>query len=211
MTIRKSLALAIALVGLTLAGTANAAIIFSDDFDGEGPWSLDFDSFSQWTVSDGTVDLIGVGTPYDFLPGNGLYVDMDGSSGNAGKLTSIAINLAAGTYTLQFDLAGNQRNGSTESVTVQVNMGSLVSDSISLAQNADFTTFQYTFSVAAPTVVNLSFEGAGGDNVGMLLDNVSVSIPEPGTLALLGLGLVGAGFARRRERRAALHTPESAR
>jgi hypothetical protein len=205
MTLRKSFALVLALAGLTVAGTANAAIIFSDDFDGEngGAWQLDFSSFSQWTVSDGTVDLIGLGSPYDFLPGNGLYVDMDGTSNNAGKLTSIAINLAAGTYTLKFDLAGNRRNGSTESVTVQVNMGSLVNDVISLSQNAPFTTYEYTFTVAAPTVVNLSFEGAGGDNIGMLLDNVSVSIPEPGTLALLGLGLVGAGLARRRAARCA--------
>ena len=202
MSLRKSLAIVLALAGFALAGTANAAIIFSDDFDTEngGSWQLNFGGFTQWTVSDGTVDLIGAGSPYDLLPGNGLYVDMDGSTTNAGKMTSIAINLVAGTYTLQFDLAGNQRNGGTESVTVQVNMGPLVSDSISLPQNAPFTTYQYTFSVAAPTAVNLSFEGAGGDNFGMLLDNVSVSVPEPGTLALLGLGLVGAGLARRRRR-----------
>ena len=199
MTIRKSLAILVALAGLSLAGAANAAIIFSDNFDAEngGTGVINYASFAKWTVSDGTVDLIGNGY-FDFLPGNGLYVDMDGTSNNAGKLTSIAINLAAGTYTLQFDLAGNRRNGATESVTIQVNMGSLLNEVISLPQNAPFTTYQYTFSVAAPTVVNLSFEGAGGDNIGMLLDNVSVSIPEPGTLALLGLSLVGMGLARRR-------------
>jgi hypothetical protein len=49
----------------------------------------------------------------------------------------------------------------------------------------------------------LSFENAGGDNIGMLLDNVKVeqhvaAIPEPQTYALMGMGLLAVGFAARR-------------
>lgn len=76
---------------LTEAGTAQATVLLSDNFNSEngGAGTLNYAGFVNWTVSDGSVDLCGNGF-CDFLPGNGLYVDMDGSTGNAGKLTSVA-------------------------------------------------------------------------------------------------------------------------
>ncbi len=76
-------------------------------------------ALSGWTVSGGTVDLIGVGGA-DLIPGNGSYVDLDGSTSSG--LFSNNVNLIGGTtYTFSFDLAGSQR-GSAE--TVNVNFGS---------------------------------------------------------------------------------------
>ena len=56
--------------------SANAGVIFSDNFNAEngGTGVLNYNSFNNWTVTDGTVDLIGNGF-FDFYPGNGLYVD----------------------------------------------------------------------------------------------------------------------------------------
>ncbi|RME68822.1 MAG: DUF642 domain-containing protein [Alphaproteobacteria bacterium] len=190
-----------------LSAGAQAAVIFMDDFNAEngGTGALNYAGFANWTVSGGTVDLIGNGF-FDFQPGNGLYVDMDGSTSNAGKIeTSASFNLIPGTlYELSFDLAGNHRNAAQESVTVEVGAGSVLSEIFSLGQNVAFTTFTRQFSVGAATSVTISFEGAGGDNIGMLLDNVvlsSVDVPEPATLGLLGVGLLAAPLLRRRMRR----------
>ncbi len=126
-----------------------------------------------------------------------VYLDMDGSSGVAGTIsTSTSLNLAAGTYTLSFDLAGNQRSNAAESVAVTLGA---FSETFSLNRMDPFTTYTRTFTVSDGTY-NLSFAGSGGgDNVGMLLDNVNVSVvPVPGAFLLGSLGL---GFAAWRLKR----------
>jgi hypothetical protein len=69
---------------------SHAQMIFFDNFDANNPG---LNVPSGWTIAKaGTVDLIGVcksNSPFfDNLPGNGCYVDLEGSTNSAGLLKS---------------------------------------------------------------------------------------------------------------------------
>ena len=187
----------LAIAGLLASGLAQAAPIFNDDFDANGLGLNEVPA--GWTVSGGTVDIIGSPSFHVLIPGSGRYIDLDGSTGSAGLL-STSFSLAAGTtYLAEFDLAGNHRYSTAESVTVNFGTASLTA---SLPIETGWTAYTLYFTPSASGSYSLSFQNAGGDNIGMLLDNVSIAaVPEPGTLAMLlaGLGMIGL-IARRRGR-----------
>jgi hypothetical protein len=207
---KRTAALGALLISGLFASQAGASVIFSDDFEGvtSGGSILNWNGGSNWDVMAGTVDLVRSGEYGITCAGGGGYcVDMDGSTRQAGDLVSINVGpLGPGTYTLSYDLSGNQRSlGFTDTVVAYVEFG-VMNWSQSLVWNAGWTSYSRTFTLSALTTpVYLRFAATGGDNIGMLLDNVrleSTSVPEPGTLALLGLGLAGVGLSRRRRARA---------
>lgn len=198
------------LAGLGAGGRAGAAVIFSDNFDAEA-LGLNVTPSNFTIVNGGTVDIIGIGF-FDLLPGNGRYIDLDGSSGAAGSIRSNPglIPLVPGTYALTFDLAGSQRGNSTETVTVDVGTAgdpTAFGTQVYVVTGAEpFTTRTIVFAAPANTDLRVTFTNAGGDNEGALLDNVQVAdfapaaVPEPAGLALVGAGAVGLAGVRRLRR-----------
>jgi RHS repeat-associated protein len=159
-------------------GSANLTRMLLDDtFDTEngGAASLNYANLANWNITRGCVDLIGNGS-FDLFPGNGLYLDLDGSCGLAGRIESkTQFALEPGTYELTFSLGGSQR-GDTNSVTVH--LGEVLTETFTLPTNAGLAPITRSVVVSAPTTARLIFDHAGADNIGLSLDRVRLLAPE---------------------------------
>lgn len=180
-------------VSLSVALPGHAQVIFSDNFNGENP-GLNVVP-TAWTIGNsGTVDLIGVcngNSPFfDNKPGNGCYVDLDGSTSSSGLLKKNFTLTGGIPYFLEFDL------GSSASNTVDVTFGSTMAQ-YALIGSQPFSTRSLVFTPASTASYDLSFLNQGGDNNGAYLDNVKLT-QTPGPLPILGA--VAAARASRRLR-----------
>jgi hypothetical protein len=192
-----------AIFGLILgfwASPGSAAVLFSDNFDST-PDQLNQFSFSNWTVTAGSVDVIGSSpTPnfYDFYPGQGNYVDLNGSTGQFGQLSSNTV-FGPGKYTLSFFLGSSQGgagNVGPGPKTTTVTLGDF-SQSITLASNFGPTLQSFTFTTTGGNLVFTSVPDNGNlaPYIGNILDNVQVSsVPEASTWIMMLIGFAGIGL-----------------
>lgn len=194
-------------LGATGTLPAQASVIFQDTFDTDATRSiLNYNSFANWTVSGGTVDYLRSGG-YDIscMGNTGGCVDLDGSTRDAGRMTSrTSFDFLAGVvYTFEIMASGNQRNTALDGLIMGVTAGGSQTFT-GIAGNMPYAPLTYSFSFANNTRSSIFLEGLGGDNIGIVIDNVALrsapvtSVPEPGTLALFALGLAGVGMAARR-------------
>jgi hypothetical protein len=173
----------------------------NDNFNSEGA-SLNYNSFANWNVTAGSVDVVnGSSNPWGIVCAGGC-VDTDGTTSAAGTLQT-KDSFAPGAYTLSFDISGNQRGGVADSLLV--NFGTY---SETFLKNASDPFEHITRNVTLSAIAALIFSGQGGDNVGILLDNVAVRTlqnPLPGALFLFATGLGALGLLGwRRKRKNAL-------
>lgn len=195
-----------AVLSLATSLPATASIVFQENFSGYGPTTVleapDSTFRGNWTSSGGNVDYLAQGSAYgDLCPPGANCVDLAGNSPFA-AVFSIAQTFAAGVYNVFFQLSGSNR-GTEE--TVKITFGSIVryltlgSDKVGNQGNfgGDFIGIH-----VGPGGTVLSFENAGGGNVGAILKTVvvetaAVPLPAAGGLMLLGMGALAALRRRR--------------
>jgi len=174
--IRRSFALLLLALPLACSSsTAPPAVLLVENFNAEngGVYALNYAGFTNWDVTTGSVDLVGTPPYDDFLPHTqGMYVDLDGSSGAAGLLRSKAsFDLPPGTYRLEFKMAGTPRDNQPAN-TVNVSVGEFFHETITLESYAPLSTYVRTFKVRSRGTAHLQFEQLGGDNYGNFIDDI---------------------------------------
>ena len=214
---------------LVLAAPAQAALIFFDnraDFELASGLSGITEDFEEANVGVGTVE--GTGNPLDattddgvFSPGDiaaGLSLSTsdptdvllvlgDGAFGPGNKiftedfaaLTILSLNPAV--TAIGFDLFAGGDSATLDIALFDAVGGALGATSVTGVNGATATFFGVISDMGAIGQLNIGVPG-----VTEIIDNVTfgnavaTQLPEPGTLALFGLGLLGLGIAVRRRR-----------
>jgi hypothetical protein len=212
---------------------AHAGTVYSNNFDSEngGNSALNYNSFNGLTVTNGTVDLVKSG---DFgitcAGGSGACVDLDGTSFDAGLVSSNSYGFNAGQrVALSLLFSGNQRNAPPpDSFTMRfdftgpisgtfgyesstfgtstaafTNQSSLTLTVSNIQPNFAFTDLTFFFDPTSGGSTTFALQDGGNDNIGVVIDNLSLSVgavPEPATWAMMlaGFGLAGMAVRRRR-------------
>ena len=158
-----------------------------------------------WTVLDNSVDVVNNQGSFAITPhGGSQLVDLVGVGSLGGIYQSFA-TVVGQTYSLTFYYANNFYSQVNPSAAVEVGDGpgldtllsATVSHSGSTASNVDWTEYSNLFT-ADSALTTLSFDTiVGGNNGGILLDDVSVNVattPLPSTWTMLIAAFVGLGF-----------------
>ncbi|MBX2850110.1 MAG: PEP-CTERM sorting domain-containing protein [Phycisphaeraceae bacterium] len=216
MTFSKALLLGCA--GMFAVGSASAAIIVDDDVEGNGDAAATVGTVTVgWGGWDGNTTDPYFGILGAAVDGTGVLETLDGAipfvDNNGPQTVTYGGTLAAGTYTVEIQMVnwGNKTGGvgGTGFPTLgDITLAGLTPDSISdpgndaniASSDDEVWTLTYVVGAGAAEIGNdlaLVVTNDGDNTTNYGIDHVRIDyVPEPGSLALLGLG--GLLIVRRR-------------
>ena len=202
---------------LGVSGLANATLIY--DFDTTAVAAFGAGPYGSVTLTqngsdvDVTVDLladmnfVNTGGPHSIFTFNATdvvasditLVKFDGSSNSNITIVTPGENTPYGTFTFMLDCTAGKTacpNGSPgqtlDPLTFTV-LNALELDLVGLSTGGNPNSY-----FAADVICNAGSCGTGATGTIAVTGGPRTNVPEPGTLALLGIGLVGLGIGRRR-------------
>lgn len=206
----------VATLGLMAGTSANATILTFDDIPGTEniQTSLTYEGFSFSSTHFHTFGCGHVGyetsafnnsTHLGYESGRGSPIVMSRSDGEAFSLVSLdasefyAVNNPDRPNADILDITGYLLGGGT--VSYQLRLDGLVDGIFGPLEDFEHFSLPDLFTnVTSIVFTGLRLNGSSG---GINIDNLEVldrvSVPEPATLGLFGMGLLGLGFARRRK------------
>jgi hypothetical protein len=203
----------LSLLSALVAFPASATVIFSEDFSGATPRANNSLAGTQFSVTSGAVDIVGVLNGSFFTcvnnPG-GNCLDLVGSPGLGSIKSTPTFDLIAGDkYMITFGyILQGFTSGTTPTSDFTVGLGSF-SDTLTAIPMVEDASLSFTPG-SNETGVNLTFATltSPDDFHGAVLDHIVVTetssgptIPEPSTWTMMALGFASLGFASYRASR----------
>lgn len=210
--------LAIGFLMFGMVGMANANLIQNGSFElgsfsggsHSQPLAMEISTGStaiaNWSITGSSLAWEKTGA-FSLTPSDGDFMlDLTGWSDQSpyGGVYQTINTTMGSTYTLSIDLAAYHLDAP---VSVLVNAGSTSQSFNWVGNKNEWHSFSFNFIADSPnTLINIAGTGSGTRAFFIGLDNVSVEgvtnapIPEPATMMLFGLGLIGvAGVSRRKK------------